>query len=62
MNHEFLLEVVREAMRLHIDMEANLALAGIKEKFLFLKRSNGQRGRRFMEQLDFPRTWRRASD
>ena len=42
MNAEYLLEVVREAMRLRIDMESNLALAGIQAQFLFLKRSNGQ--------------------
>lgn len=51
MNHEFLLEVVREVMRLHIDMEANLALAGIQAKFLFLKRSNGQKCRRDWERI-----------
>ena len=52
MNAEYLLEVVREAMRLHIDMEANLALAGIMEKFLFLKRSNGQKCRRDRERME----------
>jgi len=52
MNHEFMLDVVREAMRLQIDMAANLAIAGIKEKFLFLKRSNGQKCRRDLERMD----------
>ena len=51
MNHEFLLEVVREAMRLQIDMEANLAIAGIQAQFLFLKRSNGQKCRRDRERM-----------
>ena len=52
MNHEFMLEVVREAMRLYIDMEANTALAGFKEQFLFLKRSNGQKCRRDRERME----------
>lgn len=52
MNHEFMLEVVREAMRLRIDMEANLAIAGIQAQFLFLKRSNGQKCRRDRERME----------
>jgi len=52
MNHEFMLEVVREAVRLHIDMEANLAIAGIQAQFLFLKRSNGQKCRRDRERME----------
>ena len=51
MNAEYLLEVVREAMRLYIDTEANTALAGFKEQFLFLKRSNGQKCRRDWERI-----------
>ena len=47
-----MLEVVRESMRLHIDMEANLALAGIQAQFLFLKRSNGQKCRRDRERME----------